>query len=67
VFDLLLICDVFGVRRSAVSVLAVENAVDGDGVGGFIEEDAVIADARRRSTPSNSPLSGLTRPAPVSA
>jgi DNA primase catalytic core len=30
-------------------------------------QDAVIADARRRSTPSNSPLSGLTRPAPVSA
>jgi len=27
----------------AVSVFAVENAVNGDGVGVFIEEDAVIA------------------------
>jgi hypothetical protein len=32
-------------RSSAVSVAAVADAVDGDGVGGFVEEDAVIAGA----------------------
>lgn len=35
---------------SAVCLFAVEHAVDCDGVGGLLEEDAVIADAEAKQT-----------------
>ena len=31
---------------SAVGVAAITDTVDSDGVGGFLEEDAVVADAK---------------------
>ncbi len=46
-FDLLLICDVFSVRRSAVSVFAVFDGVDVEGIGVVLgEADAVVADTQ---------------------
>jgi hypothetical protein len=37
-----------GLVFSAICLFAVEDAVDGDGVGGLLEENAVIADAEAK-------------------
>jgi hypothetical protein len=52
---------------SLVRIAAMPDAMDGDGIGGLVEQDAVVADAKPEQTFAFSREPLLTFPWPVSA